>query len=397
MGRHYDRKQTRVNCLNKTTLISFLTLFQFAIPNHASEIRTYYDTKSNQYELTCGNSFLTLKQKTGTNDISEPIHLSNSCSAFHPSHGMGIWEWANGGFGAKFKDDEIWFPRAELLCEPEPEFVSQCMGPHSNSGPFIVDECSFKIDGEFKINGQCWINISNDGSFDMYDYYSKSPFFTYLLTEDVFTAKGYWNDEEAYRKAYKKMGEMEKNGPCWENERAEICVGKNAEKYLRKARKTAYQKLNWINRKTVIDELGNGMCEVKSTQGLGIRFFTNEDPLFAILDVPTPLIRSDVNTLEGSSNSIKATLMFDDQYMFSTELELFDERVSELGQQVAIIGRPDFGAHIVENLSKYNELKIFLGDLSGNSTSELMRNAQLRYSLKGSSKAIKRSIMNCTR
>lgn len=44
----------------------------------------------------------------------ETLYLGRDCDAFSKVLGRGVWTWANGGFGADFKDRKIWFPRQEI-------------------------------------------------------------------------------------------------------------------------------------------------------------------------------------------------------------------------------------------------------------------------------------------
>ena len=44
----------------------------------------------------------------------ETLYLGRDCDAFSKVLGRGVWTWANGGFGADFRDRKIWFPRQEI-------------------------------------------------------------------------------------------------------------------------------------------------------------------------------------------------------------------------------------------------------------------------------------------
>jgi len=53
------------------------------------------------------------------------LYLGKSCDTYSKSYGKGTWEWANGGFIVKFKNEEFGFGRQEIDIDRDEEFGCQ--------------------------------------------------------------------------------------------------------------------------------------------------------------------------------------------------------------------------------------------------------------------------------
>lgn len=88
-------------------------------------------------------------------------------------------------------------------------------------------KCMLVIDGKTYISGKCDIDMYNDGtgSFQITELRKKGAYFAQVLI-DQGTALGYWNGTRNATHAHSSLGEMTRDGACWQNDRARICAWK---------------------------------------------------------------------------------------------------------------------------------------------------------------------------
>ncbi|HQZ82522.1 MAG TPA: hypothetical protein PLR83_04830 [Pyrinomonadaceae bacterium] len=87
--------------------------------------------------------------------------------------------------------------------------------------------CLLVIDGKKYISGKCDIDMYSDGtgSFQITELRKKGAYFAQVLVSPG-TALGYWNGARDATHAHDPLGEMTRNGACWQNDRARICAWK---------------------------------------------------------------------------------------------------------------------------------------------------------------------------
>lgn len=362
------------------------------------EPKFYKSSDEDEYALLCKPDHLTLQNQAKQKNNSDLLYLSDTCSAFHPKHGNGIWEWANGGFQAEFSDEIVSFPKTELVCEPEPDFLNYCRGPiQTEPQPFVIDTCSLKVSGKFFMNGKCWINLHEDGGYFMRSYESHTPYFVYVNPDWAGGYEGYWNSRRAESHAHDRLGILKQRGFCWFNDATEICLGIKAGGYLSKQKSIKSKAPKWIAKKPFTDEFGNKICEATSTQGIGIRFFKKAEPVFALFDVPSSLIQHHFQNQNGETY-VPVVMTFDgnsDVLNFPTKLVIYDERINEFGERVYIAGRPDYNTFIANNLLLAKNLRVYFGSPGKNTDEQISAKSQLIMSLTGSAQALRQADRQC--
>ena len=81
--------------------------------------------------------------------------------------------------------------------------------------------CLLKISGKNFIDGQCWVRLETDGSFQVMSL--NESYIAQLLRLDG-EAIGYWNETSGSTHAHAALGVMNRSGACWKNGKAEICA-----------------------------------------------------------------------------------------------------------------------------------------------------------------------------
>lgn len=81
--------------------------------------------------------------------------------------------------------------------------------------------CRLTIDNGTYIDGDCWIRLEEDGSFQVM---SVDERYFAQLSRSGDEALGYWNEAPGSTRAHAALGIMNRNGACWINMRAEICA-----------------------------------------------------------------------------------------------------------------------------------------------------------------------------
>ncbi|MFV0389960.1 MAG: hypothetical protein ACK5NT_14545 [Pyrinomonadaceae bacterium] len=92
----------------------------------------------------------------------------------------------------------------------------------SNAQTAKRGRCLLEVNGKKYISGACKIEMDKDGSFRIYDL-KKRGFFAYVNMADV-GAVGYWNGPNRDSHAHENLGELFRNGGCWEGENAKVCA-----------------------------------------------------------------------------------------------------------------------------------------------------------------------------
>jgi hypothetical protein len=88
--------------------------------------------------------------------------------------------------------------------------------------------CLLEVDGKAYISGRCAYLTESDGSFEIVKGHPDDEggyFATVDLSER--SAKGWWNEEEGAGHAQTPLGTLRRQGACWVNKHARICLRRN--------------------------------------------------------------------------------------------------------------------------------------------------------------------------
>jgi hypothetical protein len=108
-------------------------------------------------------------------------------------------------------------PAVEAASPPD-EAVAEYVPPKPVKG-----RCLLRIKGKDYIDGPCDISLDPDGSFDVIEHYDHPGYFAKVLRDGA-GAHGFWNGARDSTHAHDDLGELKRNGACWENETAKVCA-----------------------------------------------------------------------------------------------------------------------------------------------------------------------------
>jgi hypothetical protein len=83
--------------------------------------------------------------------------------------------------------------------------------------------CRLIVDGQTYGDGPCNYQEDADGSF-RFDYPSDPRMFVYVSRNPDGTAQGYWPGPQGGSHAHDNLGQLSRNGACWENTAASVCA-----------------------------------------------------------------------------------------------------------------------------------------------------------------------------
>jgi hypothetical protein len=81
--------------------------------------------------------------------------------------------------------------------------------------------CSLNVAGTTYIDGDCWIRLERDGSFQIT---SLDERYFAQLDRTGTEAVANWNEDPGSTHAHSTLGTMQRDGACWRNEEAQICA-----------------------------------------------------------------------------------------------------------------------------------------------------------------------------
>jgi len=81
--------------------------------------------------------------------------------------------------------------------------------------------CRLVVNVATHIDGDCWIRLEDDGSFQIMSLDDK---YFAQLNRSGREELGYWTETPSSTHAHTALGIMTRNGPCWSNVEAEICA-----------------------------------------------------------------------------------------------------------------------------------------------------------------------------
>jgi hypothetical protein len=96
---------------------------------------------------------------------------------------------------------------------------------HSDNS--FIGRCMLEVNKVKYLNGQCFISIEQNGNlFIGPKEQDKISYFALLNVTGKNIGEGSWNEEEGASHAHTPLGNMQRNGACWENSTAKICAWK---------------------------------------------------------------------------------------------------------------------------------------------------------------------------
>lgn len=84
-------------------------------------------------------------------------------------------------------------------------------------------QCKFTVEGKSYINGRCDFEADTDGSLRI----SANSRIVYVNVQGG-TADASWNKNPKSQKADSPLGDVIRNGECWENSSTKICLKKSS-------------------------------------------------------------------------------------------------------------------------------------------------------------------------
>lgn len=92
----------------------------------------------------------------------------------------------------------------------------------------FVGKCLLQVNGQTYMDGECDVALERDGSFFMGAGHNVSPrYFVYINIVFPNQATGNWNGREMESHAGEPLGNLVRNGDCWQNETVKACSWKN--------------------------------------------------------------------------------------------------------------------------------------------------------------------------
>jgi hypothetical protein len=125
--------------------------------------------------------------------------------------------------------DDVSSERAAVALQAAPTtpVSSQSRQTELESTDF-AGKCLLVVNGQTYINGECDVSLKPDGSFFMGAGHEVSPrYFVYINTVSLNQASGNWNGREMESHAGESLGNLVRNGDCWQNETVNLCASKN--------------------------------------------------------------------------------------------------------------------------------------------------------------------------
>lgn len=82
--------------------------------------------------------------------------------------------------------------------------------------------CTLEVNGISYIQGPCKGYLEDDGGFQI----TKKDYFAVVNLQEPNKAEGFWNEEAGATHAHSPLGILQREGACWKNKNASICVWK---------------------------------------------------------------------------------------------------------------------------------------------------------------------------
>jgi len=86
-----------------------------------------------------------------------------------------------------------------------------------------LDKCLLEINQHKYIDGQCFFELEQDGSFILRDA-QKNPTYFAIVNVENNNAQGYWNEDPKATYAQTSLGKLKRKGAGWQNESAKVCA-----------------------------------------------------------------------------------------------------------------------------------------------------------------------------
>lgn len=90
---------------------------------------------------------------------------------------------------------------------------------------YRTGRCSLVVNGRSRISGRCLYSLERDGSFYIREAGRRGDdFYFAYVNVDGRVAEGSWNGARASTHAHDSLGRLRRNGACWVNRRARVCL-----------------------------------------------------------------------------------------------------------------------------------------------------------------------------
>jgi hypothetical protein len=92
----------------------------------------------------------------------------------------------------------------------------------------FIGRCILEVRGVRFLNGNCPIVLWSNGTFSVgtSTHNPSSRYFAYVIVADKGTANGFWNADPPLAYAQTNLGRLVKDGDCWTNASARICMAR---------------------------------------------------------------------------------------------------------------------------------------------------------------------------
>lgn len=110
---------------------------------------------------------------------------------------------------------------ANAVASDQPQAETASVSPASSDWRGKEGRCRLVVSGNSYIDGNCWIRLEGDGSFQIMS--TDERYFAQLLRSGG-DAIGHWNETPGSTRAHTTLGQMARDGACWSNAQAEICA-----------------------------------------------------------------------------------------------------------------------------------------------------------------------------
>lgn len=85
--------------------------------------------------------------------------------------------------------------------------------------------CSLVVNGRSRISGRCLYSVERNGSFYIREAGRRGDdFYFAYVNVDGRRAEGSWSGSRGSRHAHDSLGWLRRNGACWVNRRARVCL-----------------------------------------------------------------------------------------------------------------------------------------------------------------------------
>lgn len=82
--------------------------------------------------------------------------------------------------------------------------------------------CKMTVGGTILADGECWFRDIGNGSFVLLT--PDRSYFAYVYVDEPGWASAFWNEERGANHAHSPLGDLKRDGACWNSNLAEFCA-----------------------------------------------------------------------------------------------------------------------------------------------------------------------------